>query len=60
MPLNPQWDEQFLDLLAEQRIAEVDTWDNDAMVFSRRQRLARDPDVGRCLRGAGHERPVPK
>jgi len=32
MPLNPQWDEQFLDLLAEQRIAEVDTWDNDAMV----------------------------
>ncbi|MDL5159672.1 3-carboxyethylcatechol 2,3-dioxygenase [Actinomycetospora termitidis] len=27
-PLNPDWDDQFLDLLAEQRLGEIDGWSN--------------------------------
>jgi len=30
--LNPRWDEEFLDLLAEQRLVDVDSWDNESMV----------------------------
>lgn len=28
-PLNPAWDEEFLDLLAEERLADVDHWTNE-------------------------------